>query len=248
MRHITSKQSFGASLSYQNGVNMYNTLMITKGGKLTLFTDTGAPIEVKGDLPDYLAHDCVFEPGLKFIDLVSLVEPYAAELSYVLTQGPWLPKFITEARKPFVSNPDMQFLSIGWCCELNNYGTQDELTEYPLCRGLGVEEYALDFSPLNKLTELELKLDTTAVLYDMRDMVNKNPMVPGVLYKAHKSFTLLDILRGVFWELSFHGDPDDRDKRAEELNDLCARIDSGEVEMIPFEDIKRHFEDEQEED
>lgn len=224
-------------------------LKLLKGGKLVSTdwdcdTQSYKTTELDHTFP-YLYHDCELEDGLRFKDLVSLIRADCELYSRLLTSGPWLGEMVEEGDKPYVREEDnITHLEIGWSAEIIKYNGPDELIDYTIIHGIGEGgPYALDFSPINTLTELELKLNTEYNIYDMRNVSANTP----VLLTAKKQFSLLDILRGVFWELSFHGSIKNRDQRCAQLKQTVEDIDSGKEKLIPWEDIKEGWANELEE-
>jgi hypothetical protein len=225
-----------------------NDLKILKGGQLVR-TDWDAIVKVKKTINvesvlPYLCCECELESGVKFADLLTLIRKDCDLLSYLLTSGPWLKEIIEEGDKPYVRDDDsVSSLEVYWAAEVSDYNDADELDEYTSIHGLGGAEgpYALDFAPINTLTELEVKLNTEYKVYDVRDGLVDAP----VLVSAQKQFKLLDILRGVFWELSFHGSIKNRDERVASIKQSIADIDSGLVKTIPWtnwDDMMAHKE------
>jgi len=64
---------------------------------------------------------------------------------------------------------------------------------------------------------------------------------------ADYSFSLLQILKGIFWELSFHGSPKSRDEQMEKLKKQMDEIERGEAKLIPWEEVKQRLEEKLEE-
>lgn len=89
--------------------------------------------------------------------------------------------------------------------------------------GVGNNDYyALNFSPINNLSDFKIKLNTE---FEITGMYNLSNNTLPVLVKANKSFTLLEVLRGIFWELSFFGNPKDRDSKMKDIQKSCKDID-----------------------
>jgi hypothetical protein len=213
---------------------MYSELKITKTG---LFNGDK---DVSAELMRYLKHPCALESGLLFKDILSLIEPYAPHLSNLLTGGPWLMELLDEGKKQAAPCKDIKHIEVGWSSQLQDYGDGEELEEYVNVNGAGTDgPYGLDFCAVNSLVDLEVRLNEEVVLYDWRHAAGrlaKNG--PPVLYKARKRLTLLDILHGIFWELSFFGGPSTREAKAKEMCGLIDQIKSGEEKLIPWEDVK----------
>ena len=212
-------------------------LKILKGGQLVCTDwDSKAKANKTTNLTEvlpYLCCECELEEGVKFADLLTLVRKDCDTLSYLLTSGPWLKEIVEEGDKPYVKEDDsVGSLEVYWAAEVSDYGDIDELDEYTSIHGLGGAEgpYALDFSPINTLTKLEVKLNTEYKVYDVREGLANTP----ILVAAQKQFRLLDILRGVFWELSFHGSIKNREERKESIQQSMKDIESGLVKTIPW--------------
>jgi hypothetical protein len=55
------------------------------------------------------------------------------------------------------------------------------------------------------------------------------------LGEAPCTFTLLDVLGEIYWEIGFYGSPEDRDRESDELRERVREIDEGRAELIPWE-------------
>ena len=98
--------------------------------------------------------------------------------------------------------------------------------------------YAIEMIPLYQLRHLPLRIDPLMTVHphltaNPSDVVLQIP-APGV--------TLLQLLYHLFWESSFFGTPENRDAERAELQALVRRIDAGEEQLIPFEDIRKRLE------
>jgi hypothetical protein len=97
--------------------------------------------------------------------------------------------------------------------------------------------YAIEMTPLCQLRHLPLRLDSVMTIRP--GLAQDTPH--GPLEIPAPGVTVLQLLYYVFWELSFFGTPEDRDAKHEELRESVRRIDAGEEELIPFEDIVRNL-------
>jgi len=219
-------------------------------------------IDISQYLMYHLRDECKVQKGTTLRDIISLIEPFKKELSPMLTYGPdWLDLLIEESKKEADQSIDKIVLSwvVSFQDDIYSAGTT-ALSEWISTYGIKVgseDTYAIDLTPLNKLVGAEIGLDTKVTVTDERSKVtdkffafkntlddeerSKMPIYP-VIMKAKKSFTLLDILYGIFWEVTFHGPPAQRDKRAEELAETVRKIKSGEEKTIPWEEVKAKLE------
>jgi hypothetical protein len=98
------------------------------------------------------------------------------------------------------------------------------------------ENYAMDFTPLNEIRNLPIKVCHNAELWDWRTKKVKslgNVVVP---------ITLGDLFHGILWEISFHGTPEKREATLADLNQRRKDVDSGKVKLIPWEVVKKKLE------
>lgn len=93
---------------------------------------------------------------------------------------------------------------------------------------------ALDFTPWNMLKHLPIRLSNEG------EIISHNP------YKKEKVkvyFTVRDFFQALFDELCFHGDPEYRDGRIEDMKNRIKEVEEGKVNTIPWEEVKKKIED-----
>ena len=212
----------------------------------------------------FLLEECSVEDGatcrslLKLIDNINNYEFF----SPLLTNGPWLKDFVDEGLNSPKESGEKEFSAINlkWIAEVrDDYVNKSKasMDEYIDVYGtIGEESYAIDLTPMNKMIDAKIVLNKKMDIADERDekreahlnwyrslpekaKERENPYI--ILVSVEKEFTLLDIIRGFFWEVSFHGGPEGRDKRAEELSQIIIRIDSGEEKLVSLDDIKNRI-------
>ena len=235
------------------------SVKITKGGKLIaeVFTKEGPKEEdVSAELYDQLFRTCHIEEGVVLKDVLLLVKDWCEILSPLTTSSPtWLKELVDEGlNSPYKAEGDnVKHLEVSWQSEVTQYGKEPkQINEWVSFDGIGEPpvgdesykdwpvgkpvHYALEFSPVHTLSELPLKLNT---MMKLRDETSRKAVYPApILVEAEKDFTLIDILRGIFWELSFFGSPTNRDTKSDELTKSMDDIKSGKVKTIPLEEIK----------
>lgn len=102
------------------------------------------------------------------------------------------------------------------------------------------QAYAVEFTPIYNLADYPIKLSNKLHITDYdadpRDNMDMDvDMTPSI--------TLIELLYGIFWELSFLGSPEERDEKNEDLMQRVQDIKDGKVEMIPWEDVKERLKD-----
>jgi len=239
-------------------------IRISKGGKLVAETWNNkqlTDIDITNELYDHLFNVCEIEDGVILKDVLLLVKNWCEILSPITTSSPtWLRELVDEGlNNPFKGDEsNVKHLELSWAGEVRQYYKKDpkELQEWVSFDGIGDPpkddenykdwpvgkpvNYALDFSPVDTLTELPIKLNKKITIYDETNRKGVYP--PPVILEAEKTFTLAEILRGIFWELSFLGSPKDRNEKSAEIMQTMKDIDSGKVKTIPWEEVKERLE------
>jgi len=158
---------------------------------------------------------------------------------------------VEEMNKSVVKMRDregMEHLELCWGAESSKYDTGDtdfdimvhfhgkgtvpEGDEGFLNAGYKVGDpmsYGIEFTPVNELRDFEVCLDTkvTLIINDLTHVYERYDP-PTEMAIGDKQFTVLDVFKGIFWELTFCGSPEDRDEKFAELEETV-------------EDCKRHF-------
>ena len=95
--------------------------------------------------------------------------------------------------------------------------------------------YAIEFSPINELADLPIKLDEN---YEItKDTHNHQEPFKIVMFKASKPYVLMDVIWAILWEIRFMGSPSDRDAMADELKDRVESVKNGTAIGRPVEDV-----------
>ncbi len=68
--------------------------------------------------------------------------------------------------------------------------------------------YGIEFTPLNRMAHLPLRLNKSIEIRDRNEMGNEDPIVEGVMY-----FNTFDVVGAILSEISFCGAPKDRDEQ-----------------------------------
>ena len=104
------------------------------------------------------------------------------------------------------------------------------VTDYPKLNVDGVDEdgtnFGIDFLKACDIKNLVLEFDPIKHVIDSKG---------NILYKTRVWGTLFQVIYGLFWELSFHGNPEARDQKGNELREILENVQNGTEELIPFE-------------
>ena len=109
---------------------------------------------------------------------------------------------------------------------------KDEDGQYSLDR---TEQYSVSYSPMYEIVDLPIKLKKEFTVYTPFEHGKK--MEERELLKATREFTLLDVLDAIYWDISFMGGPQNNAEFIENMKGRVDEITSGEVAMIPMEQV-----------
>jgi hypothetical protein len=117
----------------------------------------------------------------------------------------------------------------------------------PANREDGNTNYSVSYSPMWKLADLPMKLNKEFTVYEPFDRnKHKKGNPPQELLKATREFSLLDVLDAIYWDISFVGGPAENAEFIAGLKDQMEEIKSGNVPMIPMEQVFKDLKDEDE--
>lgn len=224
---------------------LYSNVRIARGGKLLADRwdynrDTGKgemirDINIRNQLTHSLHKRCSIDEGVVLEDILLLLD-FADEylaLSPVLTGAGNLEAYVLEGLKYTDERSEIEQINIGWKCHIQEslyYEGQSVVEEGVEAYGkANSETYALEFTPVNKIAHCKVELDRRFTIKENDTFV----------VSSYKDFTLYDILRGLFWELSFHGSPKQRDGQMEELYRRIDEIDEGKG--VSWDEVKERI-------
>lgn len=193
------------------------------------------------DLAKYFLSSLEIDPEVTFRDLCRLLDrDDVAFLEAVL--GERVGPVLEEARLPAesVEGGRIEFLRVsnvhedgmlrrefgGWGSWGEPYeGAWDKHPDWPREGSLSVS-----LTPVNQLLDLPLRYDPSLTFRDS-DGVEE--------YRTSVGITLIEFLKAIFFDLTFHGSPAERDEVRAELDRRMDEIERGEAETIPAEEVFR---------
>lgn len=197
------------------------------------------------DIVPFFWHWVEFAPGYRLGDLMRLVDlPDADLLASILGEN--IVPLIEEARGGPETDGDT---SVGYLRVSNLYEDGRIIREfdgwgrwtepYPGAWGGNPEVprmggIAVEFSPLPSLLDLPLRYESALVFRDEHGREE---------FRTEIGITLIEFLKAVFWELTYLGTPEERDAMRAELDEQRRRLDAGEEETIPTEEVLRELEE-----
>lgn len=176
---------------------------------------------------------CSIEDNVTLLDLIEHVDKIK-HLKLFISQYSWcraIDEFHAQAREPMRTDENpMEYLQIQWsksvgdfapCPNFVGYGKEPPDYEFP--DGTGMVRYSVSYTPLYNLADCPLRLD--------------------INYKGNKRyFTFLDVLDGVYDDISFMGGPQDN---IEFIEDMKARIEDYENGVADFMSLDEWVKDDE---
>lgn len=124
--------------------------------------------------------------------------------------------FIKESKKENTSDIAGQLHFYWWEFEVDSkYG----MTRYPKMEVDGIDEkgeaFGIEFLSVEKLKNLKISIDNNLKVIDEHGKT---------LYTFTAYPTLFQVLYGFFWEISFFGDPEDREEKSAEIQESLKSV------------------------
>ncbi|MBS1722736.1 MAG: hypothetical protein JSS66_06975 [Armatimonadetes bacterium] len=203
---------------------MNATLCLLPGGQLLRKKWDGDAGEwklscVTDNACSYLMDDCELDDAVVLRDVYLLIEANMEALRPLL--GNWVQEQCDEAlrKEPTRDDEEPMTLELYWHLDVDDeLGTTG--LAFPSFHGVSESTmWALDLSPINNLAPLPLRLSPVLRIVRGSDIVDE-------LEKP--VYSLLHILYGIVWELSFFGSPEMRSASLVELSERISSYESGD--------------------
>lgn len=176
-----------------------------------------------------LRNNCIIELGVTLGDIFDAVEKHPDLKSFIsMYSRCHVDEFHKEAKRPPLHKADdLKYL------ELSRHFQYDE-GQYDHFNGIGKpneyghDSYAIEFTPVNEMVHLEVRLNTKCSVQKDHTEVETT--------ETH--YSLLEVLDGIYFEISFVGSPAERDRQGAELKETMKEIENGTAKTVPWEDIR----------
>ncbi len=229
----------------------------------------------KNTVLTHLRSHCKIKEGTTLLDIFRAVAKYKL-LKLVISQYSWcgcIDKFHAQAEEPMRSEDKgskLDYLEIYWDPQVHEYsetikhpdghkdrihtasfdaytGFQaigDQEPDDPYQSKDGKEHYSVSHTPMYDLADLPVKLNEAFVVYSPWKAGQKQEL----LVKAERTYSLLEVLDAIYADISFMGGPADNAAFIEKMMDTAEKIESGEEQTIPWENVKEQLGIEEDED
>jgi ribosomal protein S15P/S13E len=193
-----------------------------------------------GDIINFLSDVVELGESVTFkrlFDIVAYNVDKFNEIFYSSLGGYPLEPFLQEIENIPTEIIDSDYLEIHWFCD--KY--ENELNISPSMHGLSTkttDSYALDFVSLNNIKNCVVKINKNVSIFDFNSIKNEDiidkvdELIDNIKTKdrlelGEKLFSLFDIYDAIFDEISFHGGPQDKKEKFEELEEQIDEVKEG---------------------
>ena len=172
------------------------------------------------------------------------------EIFYSSLGGYPLEPYLQEIENNPTEEIESDFLEIHWFCDKYD----NELNICPSLHGISIKEsetYALDFTSLNNLKNCNVRINETVEIYDYNKIKEKGKEALDnkefLVDMGDKAFTLFELFNAIFYEISFHGGPQDKKEReielVESMDEVRDNIDDikDSEKFVTFEEMLEEF-------
>lgn len=176
---------------------------------------------------------CEMEDGIYIEDIFNCIKPYFTNLSDMFHID--LQKHYNYIRSDVEKSLDQSYIRIQKVAdyetftskELQNSNTASNYVECILIHPNHEEtEYSLSLSDINEWNRYPLKLEETMKI---QEMVYGKDFDRSIKYGVY-FMTVFEFFNGLFFELGFHGDPDNKDKFFKELQQQLVELNKNDYE------------------
>lgn len=193
----------------------------------------------------YLREPCEIAEGVTLGDIFAAVDRYRS-LKRFIARYSWCPQieeFHAQAREPSSDDGDddvFDCLCVSWRAYRSRHkgtsylelGTDFSAQGYRrLAPGERVDNFGVDFCPVQSLAHLPVVLNDIVRIAE----IDRKALRENVLIEGERSFSLLDVLDAIYWEISFHGGPQAKSEMLDKLTGMVEDIKNGVIETEPMD-------------
>lgn len=203
-----------------------------------------------GEIISFLSDNVELGESVTFKRLFELVSANLDkfnEIFYSSLGGYVLDPYLQEIENNPTEPHDMDYLEIHWFCD--KYDSELNIT--PALHGISLKEenyFALDFESLNNLKNYIIRINEAVEIIDYIPFAKPDDDAIKKIELGNKSFTLFELFNAIFFEISFHGGPQDKKERYQEIEESITESELEQLEesekFTTFEEILEKFDSE----
>ncbi len=187
----------------------------------------------------FLAQSVAIDEDVTFGDVFNFIEKEKEMIEKIFASHiGWYPlqPYIDEIKKDEETEHkegeykagEIENLEVSWLTHTFEYEGETEISIDPDFGGRGKEDdkevrYAIDFTPLNNIKDLVVKLKKDVCFLDTKDRKK-------VVLEGYREFSVYDFLESILHEITFYGLPKERNEKAKEI------FDDSDKKFIPLEE------------
>ena len=199
----------------------------------------------------------------RLFDIISLNIGAFNEIFYTSLGSYPIEPYLQEIENNKTESTGSDYLELYWLCDKYD----GELNISPSLHGINIKEqetYALDFVSLNNIKNHIVKINKSLVLYDYSATKSKKSDKSIIeVYLGEKSFTLFDLYNAILTEISYHGGPQDKKERFEDIQEsiqesekdiensntyvnfeeMIEKFESSDIYLVKYKDLRIRVDD-----
>jgi hypothetical protein len=198
-----------------------------------------------------LRENCFIDKDVTLIDIFRMVASYKL-LKYFIQSYSWcqaIDEFHEQAEEPIRNDENddekLDYLEIYHIVDSYDSKNKIQIDKSTAFHAKGkVKEsvlgkltdgnYSISCAPMYELADLPVRLRKKIEIYEPW----QKKKFPKILFEGESYFTLLEILDAIYWEISFHGGPQEKDKFRDSLKSFKENIDLGIEKIYSFDELK----------
>lgn len=193
----------------------YDYLFVNSDGRLYRKEPYTKKYEVTLNAYNYASIPVIFSKEATFGTLIKIIE----NNEYLKPLLQYADEYINESHKnnrKTLENKNYALYFMWWPLEKN----EKCYTDYPKMEVDGYDldtkqNFGIDFLATNELINFKIYIDTEYKVLDENE---------NLIFSVTRFPTLFHVLYGLFWELSFFGKPEDRDRESMNLKNILNEI------------------------
>ena len=205
------------------------------------------------DIIQFLTDSVELSESLKLkrlFDIISYNVDKFNEIFYSALGGYSIDPFLQEIENIQTEKTEFDYLEIHWFCD--KY--EDELSISPSLHGISKDKeyYAIDFVSLNNIKDYIVKINQNIEYFDYKfDKSKKDdddcePNLNNLKNSlGNKTFTLFDLYHAILAEISFHGGPQEKKDRFDELKESIDEAEESyenhKEDLLSFDELLEKY-------
>jgi hypothetical protein len=184
----------------------------------------------------------------RIFEIVSVNIDKFNDIFYSSLGGLSLEPYLQEIENNQTEKLDIDYIELYWLCDKYD----NDLNISASLRGVSpkLEDCALDFISLNNIKNCIIKINTVVDIFDYNKTMEQqnDKKIPINFEIGNKQFTLFELFNAIFYEISFHGGPQDKNEIFKEIEESISEIDMENLQdmkesTISIDDIFKKIED-----